>query len=35
VAKIHDQEAAPLGHLQTVTGDLERRIRFRKERRKW
>jgi hypothetical protein len=32
VAAIHAEEAALLGHLQTVTRDLERRIRVRKER---
>jgi hypothetical protein len=35
VAAILDQEQALLGHLQTVTRDLERRIRVRKERGKW
>jgi hypothetical protein len=35
VARILDEETALLGHLQTVTRDLSRRIRVRKERGKW
>jgi hypothetical protein len=35
VVRILDEETALLGHLQTVTRDLERRIRVRKERGKW
>ena len=35
VARIHDEEVKLLGHLQTVTGDLERRIEVRKAKRKW
>jgi hypothetical protein len=32
---IHAEEAKLVGHLQSVTHDLERRIRVRKARRKW
>jgi hypothetical protein len=35
VAMILDEETALLGHLQTVTRDLSRRIRVRKERGQW
>jgi hypothetical protein len=35
VARILDEETALLGYLQTVTRDLQRRIRVRKERGKW
>jgi len=35
VAQILFEERALLGHLQTVTHDLERRIRVRKARGKW
>jgi hypothetical protein len=35
VARILDEESALLAHLQTITRDLERRIRVRKERGKW
>lgn len=35
VAMIHAQEAELIGYLQTVTRDLERRIRVRKARGKW
>jgi hypothetical protein len=32
---ILDEETALLGHLQTVTRDLERRIELRKARGEW
>jgi hypothetical protein len=35
VVMIHDEEAKLIGHLQTVTRDLDRRIRVRKARGKW
>jgi hypothetical protein len=35
VAMIHAEEAKMLGHLQTVTHDLERRIQSRKAKGKW
>jgi hypothetical protein len=35
VARILDEESALLGHLQTVTRDLERRIEVRKKRHQW
>jgi len=35
VAMIHAEEQALLGHLQTVTHDLERRIDIRKRKRQW
>jgi hypothetical protein len=35
VAMILDEEAKLLGHLQTVTRDLERRIEVRRARAKW
>jgi hypothetical protein len=35
VARISNEEAKLVGHLQTVTHDLERRIRIRKARGEW
>jgi hypothetical protein len=35
VAQILDEEAKLIGHLQTVTHKLERRIRIRKARGEW
>jgi hypothetical protein len=35
VAMIHAEEARLLGHLESVTHDLERRIRVRKARHRW
>jgi hypothetical protein len=35
VAMIHAEELALLGHLQTVTRDLERRIQVRKRKHQW
>jgi hypothetical protein len=35
VTAILDQESALLGHLQSVTHDLQRRIEVRKRRRQW
>jgi hypothetical protein len=35
VARILDEEAVLLGHLQTITRTLDRRIRVRKAKGKW
>jgi hypothetical protein len=35
VAAIRAEELALLGHLQTVTRDLERRIEIRKRKQQW